>query len=283
MKSIRFLAILLVVAFAATAVCAEPVKGRRAPGKIPGGKPGEVKPQWWGKAPGQNQKPVAAGTVQSVSPQSISVNTNQGGKTFVVNDKTRVMVRGQKATINDIKVGDQVLVRFAMQENTAVAIGIAVPKPSCRGQIVSIDNNMLVLRDPKASTECRVAVSDATKYGSRGYSGTLADLRVGYHAQATGTLSEGVLIADAVKFVPMVAKGTVIAVEGNLVTLKAVRQQTIPVVVDEKTVINISPRVAPDKKGTIADIKVGTPANIGFHAVQNGPGQLLWIDLLTGQ
>lgn len=281
MKSIRFLAILLVVAFAATAVCAEPVKGRRAPGKIPGGKPGEVKPEWWGKAP--DQKPSAQGVVQNVSAQSITVNTKQGAKTFVVNDKTRVMIRGQRATINDIKVGDQVAVRFAMQENTAVAIGIAVPKPGCRGQIASIENNMLVLRDPKANTECRVAVSGKTKYGSRGYVGTLADLKVGYHTQAAGAMSEGVLIADTVQFVPMMAKGTVVAVEGNLVTLKAVRQQTIPVVVGEKTVINISPRVAPDKKGTLADIKVGTPANIGFHAVQNGPGQLLWIDLLTGQ
>lgn len=282
MKKLRFLAVVITLAFAASIVYAAPVPGGKVPGKAPGQKaPNEAKPEWWGKAPGP--RPFVHGTVENVSPQSIAVKTPEGVKVFTVNENTKVIVRGQKATISDVKVGDTVNVKFKLVDNNVpLALGIQVPKPSCGGQITAINNNMIILRDRKTNAECRVVVSDKTKYRSKGYEGTLADLKVGYFASATGDLNNGTIIADIVNFMPEVAKGTVIAVEGNVVTLKTVRQLTIPVLVSEKTVIIVSPRVAPDRKGTLQDIKVGTPANIGYIPVPNGPARLLWIDLLTG-
>ncbi len=276
MRKFRLLAIVLMAVIAASAVCAAPAKVK---------KDNTVKPSWWGRPPAQpGQKAVAKGVVENITPQSIAVKNQQGVKTFAINEQTRFMVAGKKATINDVKAGDQVIVRFRpVENNVLLALGVAVPKPNCAGQIASIQGNTLVLKNPKTNTECRVVVNANTKYRSRGYQGTLEDLKVGYRAVAAGTPSDAGLVADVVEFVPMVAKGTITAVEGNVVTLKAVRQMTIQGQVSPATFIIVSPRVAPDRKGTLADVKVGTPANIGFHANPNGPVALLWIDLLTGQ
>ncbi len=282
MNAFRFLAVLIALTLVASIVYAAPLPVGKAPGRAPGQKaPNEAKPEWWGKAPGP--KPFVHGTVENISPQSIAVKTPKGVKVFTINENTKVIVRGQRATIKDIKIGDPVNVKFKLVENNVpLALGIQVPKPSCGGQIASISNNVIVLRDRKTNAECRVVVSDKTKYRSKGYEGTLADLKVGYFASASGDLKDGTIIADIVNFMPEVAKGTIVGVEGNVITLKTVRQMTITGTVGDKTVIIVSPRVAPDRKGTLQDIKVGTPANIGYIPVPNGPARLLWIDLLTG-
>lgn len=272
MKKIRLLAFVLVVVFAAGAAVAAPAKVKND---------NTVKPAWWGKAPGP--KPVARGVVESITPQVLIIKSEQGTKTFGISEQTRFQVMGKRGAIGDIKVGQTVVVRFRpVDNNVPLALGIAVPKPNCGGQIASIEGNVLVLRDRKKG-ECRVVVTENTKYHSRGYQGTFAELKVGYRAVATGTPSDNGLVADAVQFVPDVAKGTITAVNGNLVTLKAVRQMEIRGQVTNTTVVIVSPRIAPDRKGTIADIKVGTPANVGFHANANGPVTFLWVDLLTGQ
>lgn len=281
MKRIRLTAFIVMLAVIAGACAAAPAgPGKKVPARPAQGDE-KSQAQWWGKAPGQ--QPAARGIVENVGPANIAVKTPQGVKQFAVNDKTRVLVQGKKATIADVKVGMPVGVKLQpVENNVPLALAIIVPKPGCGGEIVSVANNVIVVRDKKQNTECQIVVSDKTKYRSRGYQGTFADLRVGYRAMANGRMDGGKLIADAVEFVPTVAKGTVVAVNGNLITLKAVRQQTIPAQVGSGTVIIVSPRVAPDRKGTLADIKVGTPANMGFHINPNAPASLLWIDLLTG-
>lgn len=274
MKTVRLsIVVALILALAAACVVAAP--GAKA--KV---KPGDKQAQWWGGPPGP--RPYVAGTVENVSPTSIAVKTaKQGVKPFVVNEQTRIRVRGQKTTINDVRVGDRVGVHFQLQgNNVPLALGIVVPKPSVKGKILGIEGSVIILQTEGG--EKRVAFSDKTRIASHGYRGTPADLRPGYVIVAGGDVTDGVLLATQIQFFPMMAKGTVVARDGDVITVKAVKQMTYVVAASTATVVTVRPRVGPNKKGTLADIQVGMPANIGFHSNPNGPGQLLWIDLLTG-
>ena len=236
-------------------------------------------PQWWGKAPGE--KPNVKGTVANVSETNIAVQTKEGVKPFIIGEKTKVMVRGEKAKISDVKIGDNVVVRFRlMKDNVPMAMNITVPKPLFRGKIVSIEGNTIILRNEKA--EHRVIVNENTKYRSNGYEGKLADLRVGYRAHAAGNITDNTLTADSIEFVPALAKGAVTSIEGNIITIKTIKQLTIACQASDATAVWLKPRVGPNKRGTLADIKVGMPVDIGFHPNKEGTSTLLWINVLTG-
>jgi len=246
-------------------------------------KPPTVRPDWWpGQKPGKPapKENVAVGTVAAVSATKIDVQTASGVKSFGVFPKTRVVVQGKKATIADVKVGDPVNVVFRVVNNTAIALRIAVPKPSVAGKITAINANVITINGKKG--EFQITVSDSTRIKSHGYAGALADLQVGFGAGAQGTLSGNNMAADAVEFLPAVARGAVTAVDGNTITIKAIRQQTIETLASDKTVVLVRPRVGPNVKGTIADVKVGAPVNIGFKPIKDGPSPLFWIDILTG-
>ena len=91
------------------------------------------------------------------------------------------------------------------------------------------------------------------------------------------------MVAEIVEFRPEVAKGAVIAKEGDVITIKTVKQLTIPCLGSPATAVLIRPRIGPNKKGTLADVQVGMPCDIGFHPNPQGNAPLLWIDLLVGQ
>jgi len=275
-----------------------------------------VAPQWWGGPPGP--RPLVQGTVANVSATNIAVNTKEGLKPFTVDDKTKVLVRGQKATIADVKVGDPVVVKFKLvTNNIPLALGILVPKPTVGGEIVSIQGNVIIVRPvgkagrpraaaaarpagrrpagrmhaagvpsaepaPGTGAEQRIVVNENTKYHSHGYQGTLADLRVGYRIGARGAMNGQDFVADEIDFAPALAKGAVTAVENGIITVKTIRQLTLQLQPSGATVVLIRPRVGPNVKGTIADVKVGAPVNVGFHPNQTGPCPLLWVDVLTG-
>lgn len=246
-------------------------------------KPPAAQPNWW---PGQKPKPApvrettAVGTVAAVVASKIDVQTAQGVKSFAVFPRTKVVVRGKNATMADVKAGDPVRVNFRVVNNVPSAVHIAVPKPNIKGKITAINGSVITLKTKDA--EFQVTVGEATKIKSKGYRGSPADLQVGFGAGVQGAVSGNNVAADAIEFVPAVAKGAVTAVDGNTITIKAIRQQSITTLASEKTVIMVRPRVGPNVKGTIADVRVGVPVNIGFKPVEGGPSPLFWIDVLTG-
>jgi hypothetical protein len=238
-----------------------------------------VNPNWWGKAPGQ--KPIANGTVANVSATNIAVQTPQGVKAFTVGPKTKVAVAGKKATIADVKVGMPVSVQFKLTANNVpMALRVVVPKPTFKGKITAIDGNAITIKGKKG--ELHVNVSAATKFNSHGYVGALADLRVGYSITARGSAADNVITAEAIEFQPTAVRGAVVAMDANTITVKTVKQLTFVTAPSAKTVVRIRPRVGPNTKGTLADVKVGSPVNIGFTAVKGGTSPLLWIEVLTG-
>ena len=240
---------------------------------------GNVQGQWWGRAPGV--KPAVRGAVDSVSPTSITVKTDDAVRAFAVVHKTRVRVRGVKATIGDVKVGEPVAVHFAItKDNAPTAVLVVVRDPGVAGEITAIAGKIITLRNKNG--QLQVAVTDSTEYRSRSYQGSFADLLVGYKIEAEGAVQDSVLTADIIRFVPTVARGAVIAMNGNVITVKTKRQFTIPCQAGPATVVWVRPRIGPNKKGTLADVTVGAPVNIGIHANKGGNSPLLWIDVLTG-
>jgi len=239
----------------------------------------EVKAEWWGKAPGQ--KPVAAGTVANVSSSNIAVQTKTGVKPFVISDKTRVRVRGEKAAIGDVSVGDPVVVHFRLQnDNVPLALAVTVPRPNIHGKVIAINADSFIVKGK--DTEVSVTTNADTKFVSHGYQGSFADIRIGYAVAAIGAPVDGGFLAARVDFVPATAKGTVVAVDGATITVKTVRQLNLVFQASDATAVLVRPRVGPNVKGTLADVKVGAPVNVGFHPNPGGPAPLLWIDILTG-
>ncbi len=236
--------------------------------------------QWWGKAPGQH--PTVVGKVVNVGTTNIAVQTKNGLKTFNVDTmKTKVRIRGVEAKITDVKIGDQAIVRFKLvQNNISLALRVIVPKPNAKKKIVSIHGNEIILKNDNA--EQRVIVNENTKYRCGAYKGNISDLKVGYFATAFGDLSNNTLNADVIEFRAKQAKGAIVAIDGNIITIKTVKQMNIVGNVSDATSIVIKPRIGPNKKGTLADLRVGMPVNIHFHPDAGGPVPLLVIAALTG-
>ncbi|MCE5197810.1 MAG: hypothetical protein ABFD54_18305 [Armatimonadota bacterium] len=244
------------------------------------GQKSNVKPEWWGKAPGQ--KSITTGTVANISNTNIAVQTAKNGlKSFIVVEKTKVRVRGQVATIAGVKVGDPVVIRFRLATNNVpTAIVVTVPRPNVRGKVTAISGDIISLKSK--DSEANITVDQSTQYKSKGYTGSLADLKVGYRAVASYDETSSGNIARVVTFTPALAKGTVMAVNGSSITIKTVKQLTINLQASTATSVLVRPRVGPNQKGSMADVKVGFPVNIGYEPNKTGSCPLLWVDVLTG-
>ncbi len=236
-------------------------------------------PNWWKQPP--SQTPAAVGSVIYKATDQIRISTKAGDKSFAITPETKIWVKGQKGTIDDIQLGDIARIVFGKQVNgLPQARRIEIPKPHIGGEIAAIQGNVLTIK--KKDQVWTVVVPEAAKIKCRKYEGSMADLRVGYRALVRGEINGNEVTAKVVEFIPTVYKGAVTAVNGNLITVKTVRQLTVPCVVTEKTQILVRPRVGPNKDGSLSDIRVGMPVNIAGHLMPGAPMQLIYIDVLTG-
>jgi hypothetical protein len=218
--------------------------------------------------------------VAEISPTAIAVRNAQGVKTFVVTAQTQIRVRGVRAALTDVKVADPVIVKFRLQANNyPLALGIAVPKAHLKGVVTAIDGSVVTYKD--GDTIRKFAVSGDTRFTSHGYNGSFADLRVGYRVSVMIQAPADVPNAVWVAFLPSWAKGAVTAVDGDVITVKTVQQMELKLQGSAATAVLVRPRVGPNVKGTLADVKVGLPVNLGYHQ-GDAPMPLLWIDVLTG-
>ena len=239
----------------------------------------QIKPTWW-PGEGPNAKNVERGVVTSVDTNRIVLNTKQGEKTFVVTNATKVVIKGKKAVILDVKVGDKAAVRFAAQQDrTLLAKAVRVPKPSVTGKITEISGKMFALKGKNHTWN--VTLAEGAKIVSHGYVGTVADLQVGYTAVAVGQIDGDNILADRVQFRPALIKGVVNSVNGNIITVRTVNRAVVTVTASDATVVLIRPRTAPNRKGTLADIKPNMAIDIGGHRTGQHIMDALWIDLMV--
>ena len=252
-------------------------------------KSGEINAEWWGPGPGAPGRGlVVHGVVLQVDASSIQVQTvARGAMRFAVTDKTRVIVGGKPGSIADVQKGDTVNVKFQPVRNgTPIAVGIQVVRNlepgrnRLRGKVAAVEGNVVTVHAPNG--DVKVTVAAGTKITSRRYQGSVADLKVGYEIVVVGDPAS----PKAIEFVPMIGKGAVADIKTDqgvtYIKVKLVRQETIDLAASQATAVLVRPRVGPNVPGTLADVKIGAPVNIGFHANPGGACPLLWIEVLTG-
>lgn len=235
--------------------------------------------QWWpGEGPGAREN--VKGKVLAISPTSITVQTKDGQPVFAITPETRVMVHGEKSTIDKIAVGDPVIVRFgANTDGTRFARGIAVPETGYAGQITAVNGSTLTLTSQDQTWN--VTITPETKISAQRYVGTPADLHVGYTASVQGDANGTNITAKTIEFRPTVVKGVVQQVSGNTITITTLRKKTATITVCDATAVLIRPRTDKNVPGTLADVKPGVAVNIGGHITGEGTLNALWIDILV--
>jgi len=240
------------------------------------------------RQPEQPRNPVVTGIVASVSADQITLNLPEGPRSAAVTRQTQVIVYGKKATIADVKVGMKAEVAFRPVEGgLPIALRINVPQPRAAGQIDAIDGNVLTVRGEKGII-WKITVPDGARIVCHGYQGTFADLRIGYRVGVGGQFNGNNVVAEVVEFAPIIHKGVVTAVDGSTITVATVEQTIITAQISEATIILVRPRVGPNRPGTLADIKVECPIDVGGHMSEGGPYQggtmqALFADVLVAQ
>jgi hypothetical protein len=244
---------------------------------------GAKNPNYWpGEGHGRPAPPKnqVSGIVTAVSPTSITIAGPKEALTFVVTPQTRVVVQGVIATIADVKVDDSVIIRgIVAKDGTKIAGGIAVQKPRVMGKITAVEDGKITLVGTGGTWT--VLLTSTTKIVSHGYIGTVADLHIGYTAEVEGKIDGDKVLADVIRFQPDVIKGVVTGMSGNTITVTTIRQKVANVTVSDATVVVVMPRTAPNYKGTLADVKVNTPINVGGHVTGANAITGLWLELLV--
>jgi hypothetical protein len=251
---------------------------------VPSRSEGGIQPQWWpGEGPGAGAAANnAAGRVAAVSPTSITLDTVKNGqRTFAVTADTRIMVRGQRSTIDAVKVGDPAVVKFLVaSDKSLVARGIMIAKPSVGGKITAVSDGAMTLQGKDGKT-WNVTFTPNTKIVCRRYVGSAADLKVGYIAMVQGEINGDTVQANAIEFTPTVIKGVIQSVSGNTITVMTIRQKTVNVAVTDATFVLVRPRTAPNRQGTLADLRPNMPVNIGGHITGEAAMTAIWVEVLT--
>ncbi|MEN6371934.1 MAG: DUF5666 domain-containing protein [Armatimonadota bacterium] len=264
----------LLLAVAASAQV-KPVSGNRGAQWWPGEQPGK-------KAPNA-QNSVIEGTVTKVDANYITLQTKLGELAFTVTDETRVMVRGNKAVITDVKTGDPARIEFTLaQDNSRLARAVVISQPRINGKITTLTDKGFTLTNMDTNKTWNIWLTDNTRILSHGYAGTINDLRVGYMAGVQGDENNDSINAKRVEFSPTVIKGVITQVSGDQIQVETLKKVLVTVSVDNATSILIRPRVGANIKGSFSDLKQGMPVNLGGHITGEATLKALWIDVITG-
>jgi hypothetical protein len=218
--------------------------GAQSPNAAPG--PPPERPAK-GQNPGPDRRPGGprlAGTVTSVGVDRFEIKSMDGSAhTILVDDQTRYRESQKDIQLEDLKVGDHVMVMGKMSPataGTAPAGGASSAAPSSAtvgtpvagsdqagftaamvrrmtdaelqrfsmgganagervfGEIVSIDNNQLKVRNPRSGDQTVVVVDDQTTFLKDNQPIALKDLKVGDRVFAVGKTANGQFAATRV-------------------------------------------------------------------------------------
>lgn len=179
-----------------------------------------------GNPPGQGVQPPrremggerVMGTVASVGVDRFEVMKPDGTtQTVLVNNQTSYMEQQQRFQLEDLKPGDHIAVRGNLNsDKELVAIGVRRlteeqlqrfqaggergPGGGDRtgGDIISIDQNRIVVRNPRQG-EKTIVINDQTTFTKEGQTITSKDLKVGDRIFASGKEVEGQFVATQVR------------------------------------------------------------------------------------
>ncbi len=233
--------------------------------------------------------PTAKGVISALSSTSVTLNTTEGAASFGISSETKFYVYGKSAGFGDLKTGMEAEITYRpIQGGAPSALRVSIPTPRAIGQISAVNGNVITVRDQSKNVTWTVTVPEGAKITSHGYVGGLSDLRLGYRVGVNGQFNGSSVVASAIEFTPIVHKGVVTAVDGDTITVATVQQTIITARISGGTVVLVRPRVGENRRGSIADIKVESPIDLGGHMSDGGPYQggtmdVLWADVLVAQ
>ena len=184
------------------------------------------------------------------------------GVTYTVADQAVFFVGGQEATINDLHVGDQVLVQLSDTRQILMVTAVGQTNPALTGSVVAFtapsgtQNGTIILQGSAGAGQAyAVAPTAVVRLGA--LPATFSDVKVG--DQVSLTVNNGVVTAITINVSTQKVQGTVTAkTSGTSGTLNTLTLQTPAGAATTYTVAaNASIVSAAGANLTFADIKVG--------------------------
>jgi Domain of unknown function (DUF5666) len=193
-------------------------------------------------------------TIRSIAGSALSLGTEDGWtRTITVTSSTVITKGGQTATVDALKVGDEI--RFSQTRNsdgTYAITAIVVPTPVAGGEVTAVDATTITVTGKGGATRV-ITVNGATVYKLGSAAGSKADVKVGVRVTAQGTVSGDTFTAITVRIQPAEVGGTVTGKTSDSITVKHGDAST--------TVIHVTSKTTYEHKGkaaaTLADVAVG--------------------------
>jgi preprotein translocase subunit YajC len=200
------------------------------------------------------------GTVAAVGSDSITLTLKKGGSlTLAVTADTKIRVNGAPATLADVLVGYQAVVKRA-SDGSAQRIDAKDPafKKVVHGIVDSVGTDSITLKLKKDGSSLTIAVTADTKIRVNGSPGALSDIHAGFRAEVKQN-SDGSAKAINAKDPEFKSEvhGLVSAVGTDSITLKLKNGDSVEIAVTSDTKIHL--KCGP---GTLADIEVGFRAKV---------------------
>lgn len=252
---IRVLLVALLVLAVSACVLAEPVTRRAV---RPMARPNtQIKPNWWGPAPGQTQ--TVRGYVVDLGPDHVTLNLPQGAQAFLITPKTEIFVEGKKAGLGDIKLDDPCIVRFQISQTGPPVAGsirdrepAAAVTPSVKGVITEVNADRVTLGLPEGATV--FGITKETQINVYGKRSGVGDLKPGMQAELVyRPIDGGIPSALRISIAMPRATGQISAISGNVLTVKDLEKKiTWSITVPDGTRIASHGYV-----GTFSDLRLG--------------------------
>lgn len=217
---------------------------------------------------------VGVGTVEAVTPTTITVKSYFGGTSTFSTDSSTVYREGDKTVARSIvSVGEQIAVLPLQRSGSAgtaaslVAADVEVVQPHVVGKVIKVSGTQLVVagqagpfgpgglgRVGDGGTRVTVNISTSTAYDEAGHPASIADLTAGTLVSVAGTWSStrGQIDATRIEILPASVAGQVTAISGTTITVRSFAGKAKTLTTDSSTVFRTF-----KGKATIASVAKG--------------------------
>jgi cytochrome c-type biogenesis protein CcmE len=195
-----FISVILAIVMLSSAAMAFAQGGTPGPGGPGGGQGGPGGGQGGpGGGPGGH-----GGQVTAIDDATIVVKNQQGStENIVTTDDTKFTVNNATGSLSDISVGMYVFAKGEMGSSstftaTEVMASDKAPQPPAGGQVTSIDDATIVVKNQQGNSQ-NIVTTDDTTFKVNNATGSLSDITVGMYVFAKGEMgSSGTFTATEV-------------------------------------------------------------------------------------
>jgi len=213
----------------------------------------------------EDEEAKIEGSIVEAVADAVTVETKQGRSlTLAIGDRTRVELgHGLPGTYADLRVGDQVEVKFDPFTRTAYKIEVEEQESEITGVIAQLDGDHVTIATEQGRS-LTLAVGDQTRVEfSDDFPGTYDDLLVGHEVEVR--FDPVALTAYKIEVEDQESKieGVIAELEDDQVTINTERGRSLTLAVGHQTRVEL----ADDFPGTYEDLQVGDRVEARFDPV----------------